>query len=384
MKIEIKAPIEQEGTKTVVKTWLVKIGDRVKKNAAIVELETDKVAVEVAADADGTLTEIVLNAGDDAEPGAVLGRLDASSAAAAPLKVSSPVHGGGVARSAMEGGAASASLSPAVRKRIQETGLNAASIVGSGAGGRVTLEDVEKALGKVAARPTPVAPTSSPGIRRVPHDSMRLRIAEHMARSLSTAPHVTAVFEADLTAIVAHRAANKSAVAALTYTAYFVIASAKAMAAAPAVNARWTENAIEIFDDINIGVGTALPEQGLVVPVIRRVQDLSLADVAAKLADLTERAREQKLAPADVQGGTFSISNHGVSGTLIAAPIIINQPQSAILGIGKMEKRAVVRDDQIVIRPMAYVTLTIDHRVLDGAQCNAWLTKFVQTIEDWA
>jgi 2-oxoglutarate dehydrogenase E2 component (dihydrolipoamide succinyltransferase) len=255
----------------------------------------------------------------------------------------------------------------------------------------VTLEDVEKALGKLTARAAPVAPAPQKGVTRVPHDTMRRRIAEHMAHSLATAPHVTAVFEADLSAIVAHRAAHKAAFeakgAALTYTAYFVSAAAAAMPAAPAVNARWTENALELFDDINIGVGVALGDKGLVVPVVRRAQDLSLLEIATRLTDLTARARDGKLAPADVQGGTFSISNHGVSGTLIAAPIIINQPQSAILGLGKMEKRAVVRSvngkDEIVIRPMCYVTLTIDHRVLDGAQCNAWLTKFVDTIETW-
>jgi 2-oxoglutarate dehydrogenase E2 component (dihydrolipoamide succinyltransferase) len=274
-----------------------------------------------------------------------------------------------------------------VRKRLQETGLDPAAIHGTGSGGRVTLEDVEKALGKLTARPAPVAPAPQPGVTRIPHDNMRRRIAEHMAHSLATAPHVTAVFEADLSAIVAHRAAHKAAFeakgAALTYTTYFVSAAATAMPTAPAVNARWTENALELYDDINIGVGVALADKGLVVPVVRRAQDLSLLDIATRLTDLTQRARDGKLAPADVQGGTFSISNHGVSGTLIAAPIIINQPQSAILGLGKMEKRAVVRDDQIVIRPMCYVTLTIDHRVLDGAQCNAWLTKFVETIENW-
>jgi len=390
--IDIKAPIEQEGTKTVVKTWLVRVGDRVKKNAALVELETDKVAVEVAANADGVLTEIILGEGAEAEPGAVLGRLDTSAHTSSP-------SGGGVVRSTTEG-APSASLreapppkgevkalSPAVRKRLSEANLDPSTIQGSGRDGRVTLEDVEKALGKVAARPTPLPPAPRKGVTRVPHDSMRLSIAEHMSRSLSTAPHVTAVFEADCSAIVAHRRAHRAELeskgASLTFTAYFVSAAATAMSAAPAVNARWFDDRIEIYDDINIGVGTALEGGGLVVPVIRRVQDLALAEIARRLNDLTERARAGKLAPADVQGGTFSISNHGISGTLIAAPIVINQPQSAILGIGKMEQRAVVRDDAIVIRPMCYVTLTIDHRVLDGAQCNAWLTKFVETIERW-
>jgi 2-oxoglutarate dehydrogenase E2 component (dihydrolipoamide succinyltransferase) len=205
---------------------------------------------------------------------------------------------------------------------------------------------------------------------------------------VQTAPHVTAVFEADFTAIAAHRAAHKDSFAQeganLTFTAYFVAASALAMAAAPAVNGRWYDDRIDIFDDVNIGVGTALGEKGLIVPVIPRVQTLSLLQVAKALTDLTERARGGRLGPEDVRGGTFSISNHGVSGSLVAAPIIINQPQSAILGVGKLEKRAVVRDDAVVIRPMAYVTLTIDHRVIDAFQTNAWLSKFVETLESWA
>jgi 2-oxoglutarate dehydrogenase E2 component (dihydrolipoamide succinyltransferase) len=141
------------------------------------------------------------------------------------------------------------------------------------------------------------------------------------------------------------------------------------------------------FDDINIGVGSALGDNGLIVPVIHQAQRLSLAGIAAKLQDLTARARSNTLEPADVKGGTFTVSNHGVSGSLFAAPIIINQPQSAILGVGKLEKRLVVREidgvDTIQIRPMAYVSLTIDHRSLDAHQTNAWLTHFVRTLESW-
>jgi 2-oxoglutarate dehydrogenase E2 component (dihydrolipoamide succinyltransferase) len=220
---------------------------------------------------------------------------------------------------------------------------------------------------------------------------MRRRIAEHMAHSLATAPHVTAVFEADFTAVLAHRAANKAAFerqgVALTVTAYIVQACVAAMQAVPVVNSRWHADALEVFDDINIGIGTALGDKGLIVPVVHRAQALSLHGIAARLQEATAAARAGKLAPADVQGGTFTISNHGVSGSLLAAPIIINQPQTAILGIGKVEKRVVVREvagsDAMLIRPMAYVSLSIDHRALDGAQTNAWLTRFVAAIEDW-
>jgi 2-oxoglutarate dehydrogenase E2 component (dihydrolipoamide succinyltransferase) len=372
---DILAPAEHEGTKSVLKTWLKKIGDSVRVNDPVAELETDKVAVEIAAPADGVLSEIVIEEGADVEPGALLGRIVATEfivekameSAASPKLASVPV------KPQQDG-----QLPPGIRRLLEEHGLQANDVPASGV--RLSREDI---LAEVERRAT--APSA--GVRSIPHDSMRKRIAEHMSRSLQTAPHVTAVFEADFTAIAAHREAHKQAFAReganLTFTAYFVAACVAAMKVAPAVNGRWFEDRVEIYDDLNIGIGTALGEKGLIVPVIRRAQTLSLLDIARQLTDITERARAGKLAQADVQGGTFSISNHGVSGSLIAAPIIINQPQSAILGVGKLEKRAVVRDDQIAIRPMAYVSLTIDHRVIDAFQTNAWLTKFVETLESW-
>ena len=214
---------------------------------------------------------------------------------------------------------------------------------------------------------------------------------EERQRSLQEAPHVTAVFEADFSAVAAHRERHKAAWAKkgvkLTYTAYLVAAAAAAMKVAPAINSRWHADRLELYDDVNIGVGTALGEKGLVVPVIRKVQELSLKGVAAQLDALTEKARAERLTTADIRGGTFTISNHGVSGSLFAAPIVINRPQSAILGVGKLEKRVVARDaggvDTIQIRPMAYVSLTIDHRVVDGHQTNAWLSRFVELLETW-
>jgi 2-oxoglutarate dehydrogenase E2 component (dihydrolipoamide succinyltransferase) len=212
-----------------------------------------------------------------------------------------------------------------------------------------------------------------------------------MVRSVTVAPHVTALFEADFGAILAHRDAMKAEFQRqgvnLTLTAYLVLASVEAMKAVPVVNSRWHDDALEVFDDVNVGVGTALGESGLVVPVVHRAQTLSLLGVAARLQEATTLARAGRLTPADVHGGTFTISNHGVSGSLTASPIVIHQPQCAILGVGKMEKRVVVREvhgaDAMLIRPMAYVTLTIDHRAIDGAQTNAWLTRFVETIERW-
>jgi 2-oxoglutarate dehydrogenase E2 component (dihydrolipoamide succinyltransferase) len=199
------------------------------------------------------------------------------------------------------------------------------------------------------------------------------------------------VFEADLTAVIRHRAAHKAEFekrgTPLTLTAYFVAASVAAIRKVPQANSRWHDDHLEIFGDINIGIGTALGDQGLIVPVLHQAEQKNLKGIAAGLADLTGRARASKLSPADVRGGTFTISNHGVSGSLIATPIIINQPQSAILGVGKIEKRVKVKEvdgaDVLAIRPTCYVSLTIDHRVLDGYQTNAFLSELVKTLENW-
>jgi 2-oxoglutarate dehydrogenase E2 component (dihydrolipoamide succinyltransferase) len=211
---------------------------------------------------------------------------------------------------------------------------------------------------------------------------MRKSIAEHMVRSMQAAPHVTAVFEADLSRVIAHKQAQRGE--RITYTAYFVRAAVAALQAVPEANSRWHANGLELFEDCNIGVAVALEGGGLIVPVLQRAQELDLAKTAQRVQDLTGRARTGKLEPREVQGGTFTISNHGVSGSLLAAPIVINQPQSAILGVGKLEPRArVSAAGAIEARPMLYVTLTIDHRVLDGFQANVFLSKWVEVIEQW-
>jgi len=390
----ILMPLEQEGSKSVVRAWLKQIGDAVKADEPIMELETDKVAVEIAAPADGVLAEITLREGDEAAPGAVLGVLALGVAA----KPGPPAPSPAITVLAGEGAGGPdlrRRLSPLVKRLLSEHKLSASAITGTGRDGRITHKDVQAhiALGPPASRRPAVALAGEDanGPRKIPHDAMRKSIAEHMSRSVATAPHVTAVFEADFSAIIAHRAKHKEAFARegaqLTYSAYIVRAAALAMAAAPNVNARWHDDFLEVFEDAHIGLGVALGDKGLIVPVIHKAQALSLLDTAKRLTDVTERARKNALKPADVQGGTFTISNHGVSGSLMATPIIINQPQSAILGVGKLEKRVVVREidgqDAILVRPMAYVSLTIDHRVLDGHQTNAWLTRFVETLENW-
>ncbi len=394
--IDVRVPDEQEGTKAVVRAWLRKVGDTVAKNDPLVELETDKVTQEVPAPAAGVLAEILLEPDAEAVPGAVLGRIDSSRP---PSAQAEPVEAERASKTSealpfdllkVSAAGQETRLSPSVRRALHQHGIDPSRIKGTGRGGRITREDVDQAVAAATVVTVGEPATAQPrpsGAHNIPHDRMRLKIAENMARAVSVQPHVTAVFEADFSAVAAHKAALAAKGVKLSYTAYLVKAAADAMAAAPAINGRWEEDRIAIPSTIDIGVGTALGEKGLVVPVVKDVARLTLEQVAERLDDLTHRARAGKLTPGDVSGGSFTISNHGVSGSLLAAPIILHQGQAAILGVGKLEKRAVVREvngqDAILVRPMAYVTLTIDHRVVDGHQTNAWLSRFVDNLEGW-
>ena len=422
--IEVRAPAEQtEGTRSQLLRWLKQPGDAVIENEPLIEIETDKVTVEVAAPATGVLREILKHEQDEIAPGELLGRIEAAGVAATAARphAQDSIPGAGARSIAGTGAVAGAAagvrarvpagaghgageLSPAVRRLLSEHGLEPGAVRGSGPAGRITVEDVLAAAASAKSAPpraTPQAanqdvvgaPAAQGAVRRVPHTAVRKRIAEHMVQSLlHTAPHVTAVFEADLSAVLQDRARQRDEFArrgvSLTLTAYFVQAAVAAIRAVPEANSRWTDTALEIYDSIHIGVGTAVEGSGLVAPVLRDAQALDLFATARGLEDLVTRARTGKLVPADVRGGTFTISNHGVSGSLLAAPIIINQPQAAILGVGKLEKRAVVIEEageaKIVIRPRCYVTLTLDHRVMDGDQANHFMRVLVQRLNDWA
>ena len=395
--IEVRVPDEQEGTKAVVRAWLKRIGDAVAENDPLVELETDKVTQEVPAPAAGVLAEIVLDTDAEAVPGALLARIEtesssakagAQSTAQAAVAFSAEPIGSPGPRPAP--GHREERLSPSVRRACLQHGIDPARIQGTGRNGRVTREDVDRAVDSATVVSVGEPATAQPrqfAPHDIPHDRMRLAIAENMARAVAEQPHVTAVFEADFTAVAAHKAAMTARGVKLSYTAYIVKAAAEAMAVAPAINGRWEADRIAVSSTIDIGVGTALGEKGLVVPVVKDAGALTLEQIGARLDDLTRRARDGNLERSDVSGGSFTISNHGVSGSLLAAPIILHQGQAAILGVGKLEKRVVVRevdgDDAIVILPMAYVTLTIDHRVVDGHQTNAWLSRFVEILEGW-
>lgn len=412
--LDILAPADQtEGTRSQVLRWLKTVGDSVSEHEPLIEIETDKVTVEVAAPASGVLCEIVKAEAEEIEPGEVLGRLERLSAAADPGAAVHRANANGVASvgsgaPAVSAPAASTAatrhrVSPAVQRLLDERGLDATTIIGTGDQGRITIDDV---LNHAASSSTATGVSTPPITRNsertraaalkpsrvIPHTAIRKRIADHMVASLlQTAPHVTTVFEADLTAILAHRAMHREHFdakgAPLTLTAYFLSATVAAIKAVPEANSHWADSTLEIFDTINLGVATAIEGTGLVVPVLKNVETLELFDIAKGLNELVTKARNGTLEPSDVRAGTFTISNHGVSGSLLATPIVINQPQSAILGIGKLEKRAVVMEDdgehRIVVRPKCYVTLTIDHRVMDGHQANRFLQTFVRTLESW-
>jgi 2-oxoglutarate dehydrogenase E2 component (dihydrolipoamide succinyltransferase) len=393
--VDVRVPDEQEGTKAVVRAWLKQIGDAVAENDPLVELETDKVTQEVPAPAAGVLAEIVLDTDAQAVPGALLARIETdASPAKAGAEQAKPVQAAAASapgpRPTSGNSDVETRLSPSVRRACLQNGIDASRIQGTGRNGRVTREDVDRAVASAAVVSVGEPATAQPrqfSAEDIPHDRMRLTIAENMVRAVSEAPHVTALFEADFSAVAAHKAAMATRGVKLSYTAYIVKAAAEAMAVAPAINGRWEKDRIAVSPTVDVGVGTALGEKGLVVPVVKDAGSLSLEQVGAKLDDLTRRAREGKLERSDVSGGSFTISNHGVSGSLLAAPIILHQGQAAILGVGKLQKRVVVREiggqDAILVRPMAYVTLTIDHRVVDGHQTNAWLSRFVEIIENW-
>jgi 2-oxoglutarate dehydrogenase E2 component (dihydrolipoamide succinyltransferase) len=291
-----------------------------------------------------------------------------------------------------------------VAKIAAEHGVNLQQVPGTGLSGRITKKDVLEFIetgekGKrletreAASRTQPVPPTvtRAAGDQLIKHSVIRKQIAEHMLMSKQTSPHVLTVMDVDMSRVVKHRAANKAAFARdganLTFTAYFMQAIVAGLKAYPNVNSSWTDEGLLIHSNINIGMATSLGEEGLIVPVIKGADGLSLLGMARTVNDLADRARSKKLSPDDVKAGTFTLTNHGISGSLFAFPVI-NQPQCGILGVGAMQKRAVVvtdvdGNDSIAIRPMVYLSFVFDHRILDGASADWFLAKVKETLETW-
>jgi len=413
---DVQVPPNEEGTRATVLKWCKQVGDAVAKDEPLVELETDKVTVEIPSPASGILIEILKQVNAEVIPAEVIARLSLGGAASAPRDAASPPEVVSPARSGSTDGldstasleptsraalqasrAISASggvpkpLSPSVRRLLKEHSMAATDIEGTGRDGRITAQDVIRRAAGGTSGAGGVNGAAPAGSTRVAHTAIRRRVAEHMARSLVESPHVTTLFEADLTRVLAHRSRHaadyESRGARLTLTAYFVSACAQALRAHREINATFHSDALELHADVNIGVGTALGNKGLIVPVIHRTQGLNLFGMAQRLGQLVEAARAGKLSPEDVRGGTFTISNHGVGGSLLAAPIVINQPQVAILGVGKVQRRVCAIEidgvEAIGVRSLCYLTLTIDHRALDAFQANAFLSSVVATLEQW-
>jgi pyruvate/2-oxoglutarate dehydrogenase complex dihydrolipoamide acyltransferase (E2) component len=321
-------------------------------------------------------------------------------------------------------------ISPVVARMASEHDVDLQQVEGTGEGGRITKRDVQAFLDQREHAPEPEAEPGAPAPWETPGEGdlfrptelmfpgeqveedlpapvqesgkeeklaqrgqvislspIRQRIAQHMVQSKHTAPHVTTVMEANLSRVSAHRAANKALYAQkginLTYTAYFIAAIVEALKAYPLVNSSWTDEGIRVHSEIHIGMAVSLGEDGLIVPVIKNADGYSLLGLARTINDLAHRARNRQLKPDEVRGGTFSITNHGTGGSLFATPII-NQPQAGILGAGAIQKRVVVIDDAIAIRPMVYLSLTFDHRILDGAAGDGFLARVVSVLEQWA
>jgi 2-oxoisovalerate dehydrogenase E2 component (dihydrolipoyl transacylase) len=423
-----------EGTIT---KWLKQVGDHVEEYDPLIEVNTDKVDTEIPSPASGILLDIlveegtVVNAGavlawigdpgEDIQAGEVVEELTpAISEEQVPVKAApvtseaAPIATQPQAQSIQRMPGRDRDLgfiSPVVAKIASEHNIDLFQVPGTGRAGRITKKDIlsyietrEKApaedivspIPSGIAEPSSTAPTQTGVTPALPGDILTLTpvrkaIAEHMVLSKHTSPHVTTVMEVDLSRIVAHRSANKDSFSHdgvnLTYTAYFVAAASSALKAYPLVNSSWSEEGIILKREINIGMATSLGDEGLIVPIIKNADSLSLLGIARTVNDLANRARAKKLQPEEVRGGTFTITNHGISGSLFAAPII-NQPQCAILGVGAIQKRVVVISDEklgdsIAIRPMAYITLTFDHRILDGAIADYFLGKVVEYLQQY-
>ena len=388
MATQIVVPALGESvTEATVSRWLKSAGDAVAMDEPLVELETDKITLEVPAAAAGVLGAIDVAEGQTVEVGAVLGSIEAGEGNAVPA--ARPA-----AQPEPSPPAASPSLSPAVRKLVDEHGLDPAAIAGTGKGGRLTKGDV---LAHLAAAsdippelPPPPAPVAAPapaGAReeRVPMTRLRQRIAERLKEAQNTAAMLTTFNEVDMSAVIETRARLRDAFekkhgVRLGFMSFFVKAAVVALKEVPAVNAQidGTDIVYKNHYDIAVAVGT---EQGLVVPVLRDADALSFSGIEAGIADLSSRARDGTLTMNDLTGGTFTVTNGGVYGSLLSTPIL-NPPQSGILGMHKIEKRAVVVDDELTVRPMMYLALSYDHRIVDGREAVTFLVRVKECIED--
>ncbi|MGH9326012.1 MAG: dihydrolipoamide acetyltransferase family protein [Terriglobia bacterium] len=408
-----------EGTIT---RWMKKVGDRLERDEPLFEISTDKVDAEIPSPSPGVLAKILVKESETVEVNTVVAVIENEAAEAAAAPEASSLDIGPVAaaappsapvKDAESGGVRlphhredEIRSSPAVRKLAREHEVDLTQIQGTGLEGRISKKDVLAYIsGRESAKVSPLVPemprvaTPGPSIASpergisftgptsmAPLSIMRQQIAEHMVMSKRTSPHVATVFEVEMTGVA--RLVKESAAEferrngfRLTYTPFFVRSVVDALKRFPIVNSSLDGHNVIYKRDVNIGIAVAL-ETGLIVPVLRRADEMSFLGVARAVRDLAERARAKKLSVDEVQEGTFTISNHGVFGSLIGTPII-NQPQVGILGVGAIEKRPVVRDDAIGIRSMVYLTLSFDHRVLDGAVADQFMAAIKKKLENW-
>lgn len=366
---------------TVVK-WLIQPGGAVEKDQPLLEVETEKVTLDVPSPAAGFLTEVMVKEGVTVPVGTLLARIETQPAEGVVSRV------GGVGIRARQAPQGEQHYSPAVRQLAREHGVDPAAVTGTGEGGRVTKKDL---LDYVSARQQPgheppkAGHTASaafqprePQEEILPITQMRKTIADRMLLSRRTSAHVTTFFEADFRGIETFRTGRT-----LTYLPFVISAVTRAMKELPLLNASWRDQGLAIRKDVHIGIAVALDE-GLLVPVIRHADQKGLTQLARDVADVAERARSKRLTPDEVLDGTFTITNHGGFGSLFSTPII-HQPQAAILGVGSVQKRAVVIDDAIAIRPMCYLSLSFDHRIIDGATADRFMAKVKQHLQqsDW-
>ena len=396
MATDILVPTLGESvTEATIAQWLKKPGEAVAVDDPLVELETDKVTLEVNASVAGVLAEVLVQEGDNVEVGALLGRIAEGEAAAAPAPAptkaepaaapaSAPVVAGAPA-------AAAGTLSPAVRKLIADNKLDAGRIAGTGKGGRITKEDVLAALEKPApaASPatSPAAPPAEAGPReeRVRMTRLRKRIAERLKEAQNTAAILTTFNEADMSAVMALRKQYRDSFekrhgVRLGFMSFFIKAVVAALKELPAVNAEIDGDDIVYKNHYDIGIAVGTP-QGLVVPVIRDADRLGFAEIEKTIGALGRKARDGKLSIEEMTGGTFTITNGGVYGSLMSTPIL-NPPQSGILGMHKIQERPMAVDGEVRVRPMMYLALSYDHRTVDGREAVTFLVRVKDTIED--
>ena len=389
MAKEIRVPALGESvTEATIAKWFKNVGDAVKADEPMVELETDKVTVEVPAPASGKLTSISAAAGTTVNVGALLGAIEEGAAGAAAKPAAAAPAAAPAAAKIAEPAKAEAPLSPAVRKIVTENKLEPASIPATGKDGRLTKGDVIEQLAKPAAKPVSMpaaAPAPSGGEERVKMSRLRLTIARRLKEAQNTAAMLTTFNEVDMSAVMALRTSFKDVFekkhgVKLGFMSFFAKAVIQALKDVPAVNAEidGEDLVYKNYYHLGIAVGT---EKGLVVPVVRDADRMSFATIEKTIADYGKKARDGQLQIADMQGGTFTISNGGVYGSLMSTPIL-NAPQSGILGMHKIQDRPVAIGGQVVIRPMMYLALSYDHRIVDGKEAVTFLVRVKESLED--